>query len=71
MDGSKVIIGDTYTLESPLLSQPFEGKVLNKLEHSAIVEITDCAKEDQNTAKDLQFKTVISFSNVKKSKHKD
>lgn len=65
MDENKINVGDTYQLESPLLSESFEGKILSKLEHSVIVEIVNCSKSDQTVAKDLQFKTVISYKDVK------
>lgn len=64
MEESKVIIGDTYTFESPLLSHSFEGKIINKLEHSAIVEISKFNPADANVSKDLQYKTVVNFENI-------
>lgn len=64
MEESKVIIGDTYTYKSPLLSHPFKGKIISKLEHSVIVEITEYDPADANIAKDLQYKTVIGYSNI-------
>lgn len=62
MEESKVIVGDTYTFESPLLTHPFSGKVLNKLEHSVIAEIDQFDPSDANIAKDLQYKTVVGYS---------
>lgn len=64
MEESKVTIGNDYQMKSSLFSQPFTGKVISKLEHSAIVEIEDCDPSDQNTAKDLQNKTVISYKDM-------
>lgn len=65
MEESKINVGETYQLESPLLTHPFEGKVMEKLEHSVIVEITQCSHDDMSVSKDLQYKTVINFDNVK------
>lgn len=64
MEESKVAIGNDYQMKSPLFSHPFTGKIVSKLEHSAIVEIENCDPTDQNTAKDLQNKTVISYKDM-------
>lgn len=64
MEESKVTVGSDYKMKSALFSHPFTGKIISKLEHSAIVEIQDCDSSDQGTAKDLQSKTVISYKDM-------
>lgn len=64
MEESQINIGATYTAKSPLLSHPFKGKIINKLEHSVIIEILTYDSDDGNVAKDLQYKTVVSYSSI-------
>lgn len=53
-----------YHCHSSLLNHPFEGKVVNILDHSCIVEIIEAHKEDEATVRELQNKTVISFNDM-------
>lgn len=65
MKSSSIKVENVYQCTSPLLKNKFSAKVINKLDHSCIVEMTDVAKEDENVAKELQYKTVVNFQNFK------
>lgn len=65
MKADKIKVDESYLCSSPLLKQEFTAKVLNKMDHACIVEMENVATEDENVAKELQYKTVINFQDMK------
>lgn len=65
MKKADVVLEQTYTCKSLLLSNPFEGKVVNLLDNACIVEIVKTHDDDASTARELQNRTVVSYDDLK------
>lgn len=64
MKSSEVQVNEVYTCTSLLLTHPFQGKVVNLLDNSCIVEIVGVDDADKATARELQNRTVVSYKDM-------
>lgn len=66
MKENQVQIEICYAATSPLLNDPFKGKVIAKFVNTAVLQITEHTEEDRIVVSELNYRITVRYADLRR-----